>query len=362
MASHVEDAYIARQRVYNELGDSLTTLLAVLLDHYGIEGVTISYRVKTLSSARAKVERLGGSIGLNDLTDILGVRVEPSFGSEIDVIANVIAHEFEIISTSDRGPMSAQDNHGPTGVHYVLRLGAPRRQLHEWAPYAGLSWELQVTWRLGSILRTVEQVLRDKGVQALDPYTRSSIIALLEYVHDSRISAFRRILGRFEELLNSSPREEVLQQFLTSNTVLLEPSVQRIRPKVRLGSEFVTDFVMELADEEYVLVEIEPAHFKLFTEAGNPSAQLMHAQRQVEDWREWISENIAYIRQTLPGLHDPMGLVVIGRRRDLSRAHIRSLRRKNTELHRIRIETYDDLLDRARRYIRNLQPDVASND
>jgi thioesterase domain-containing protein len=208
----------------------------------------------------------------------------------------------------------------------------------------------------------VEQVLRDKGVQALDPYTRSSIIALLEYVHDSRISAFRRILGRFEELLNSSPREEVLQQFLTSNTVLLEPSVQRIRPKVRLGSEFVTDFVMELADEEYVLVEIEPAHFKLFTEAGNPSAQLMHAQRQVEDWREWISENIAYIRQTLPGLHDPMGLVVIGRRRDLSRAHIRSLRRKNTELHRIRIETYDDLLDRARRYIRNLQPDVASND
>lgn len=171
----------------------------------------------------------------------------------------------------------------------------------------------------------------------------------------SRITRLRRILGRFEELLDSSPSEEVLQRFLASNTVLLEPSAQRILPKVRLGSEFVTDFVMELGKEEYVLVELEPAHFRLFTAGGNPSAKLVHAQRQVEDWREWILENVSYIRQQLPGLHDPGGLVVIGRRRDLSSANARSLRRKNTELHRIRIETYDDLVDRVRRYITNLQ-------
>lgn len=126
-------------------------------------------------------------------------------------------------------------------------------------------------------------------------------------------------------------------------------------PKVALGSEFVTDFVIERSDAEYVLVELEPPTMPLYTKGGDPSARLNHAEKQVEDWREWISENIAYARQNLPGIQEPSGVVIMGRKRDMTRKNEKALRRRNRDRSAVTVWTYDDMLERLRRFIRNLR-------
>jgi hypothetical protein len=161
-------------------------------------------------------------------------------------------------------------------------------------------------------------------------------------------------LSRFEDLLSGDPAEEEVQVFLTENPVFLDPTALAVRPKVRLGSDYVTDFVIERREGEYELVEIEPPAERLYTKAGDPTARFSHAQRQVEDWREWVSENIAYARQSLPGISEPYCRVIIGRRTQLTPQAQKALRRRNQELHHVRIETYDDVIGRTRQALHNI--------
>lgn len=164
----------------------------------------------------------------------------------------------------------------------------------------------------------------------------------------------RGTLKVFEELLNRNPGEEEVQTFLSQNRVLLDPTAQSIRPKVKLGDDFVTDYVVEASPGEYVLIEIEPPGHPLYTGGGNPSHQLSHAQQQVEDWRDWIAENLSYARTKMPGVTHPRGRVIIGRRSTLTPQTARALRRRNEEHPYVTIETYDELISRARRTLRNM--------
>jgi len=172
-----------------------------------------------------------------------------------------------------------------------------------------------------------------------------------------RSEVLRRLqvmINRFDALLKSSPKEENIQQFLAENQTLLHPVAVQLSPKVALGTEYVTDYAIELTERRYILVEIEQSNHSLFNRKGDPSAALTHARRQVEDWREWIEEHGEYARHTLPDIGDPECWVVIGRGHVLSENNRRSLRRMNKETPRIRVMTYDDLLDEARQHLRNL--------
>lgn len=154
----------------------------------------------------------------------------------------------------------------------------------------------------------------------------------------------------FERLLDEEPVEEKLQVYLTENPVILHPYHAAFTPKVRLGSEYVTDFVVESEEESYILVEIERSTHKLFTKEGSPTAALRHARAQVEDWQKWIREHIGYAREALPGVSQPRGWVIIGRSRDLGKEGHFALQRTNEGHKEIEIMTYDGLLKRARQH------------
>jgi hypothetical protein len=97
---------------------------------------------------------------------------------------------------------------------------------------------------------------------------------------------------------------------------------------------------------EYVLIEIENSTDRLFTQDGSFSSHLMKAIAQVRDFQAWVSDNIAYAQTKLPGIRHPEGLVVIGRRNELSPSMDRRLAEENFSRHgHIRIVTFDDLLD-----------------
>lgn len=126
-------------------------------------------------------------------------------------------------------------------------------------------------------------------------------------------------------------------------------------PQKRLGSEHVTDFLVgeRLSPGFYWLaVELESPKVRMFTKAGNPSRYLIHAIRQVQDWRGWLESNLSYART--PRLENGLGLidiasqlpglVVIGRRAETSETTNR-LRRQMMAENRIEIRSYDAFLD-----------------
>ncbi|MDQ3693428.1 MAG: DUF4263 domain-containing protein [Chloroflexota bacterium] len=171
-----------------------------------------------------------------------------------------------------------------------------------------------------------------------------------------------RTLGHFDEtiqsfrlLLEKHADEASIQPFLEQHPILLASDAVVVKSQVRLGGEYVADFVIGFPESRYVLVGIEAASHPLFTRTKqDPTAALTHAQKQVEDWRDWIVEAPDYIRKTLPGISEPECWVVIGRRPTEPRQR-KALARRNKHLHRFTILTYDDLLDGASWQLTNLR-------
>jgi hypothetical protein len=166
-----------------------------------------------------------------------------------------------------------------------------------------------------------------------------------------------RILRDYERLLNQSPiRESVLQDYLSTYRIILDPWAQNVHRKRRLGSEYVTDFIIETYDGNYKLVEIEKPIDQLYLNNGNPSSTLTHAEQQVLDWQGWVRRNIAYLRHEANlMMNEPEGLVIIGLHSQMNTDDIRKLNERNLNMRgRLQIITFDFLSMRLRQLIDNI--------
>jgi hypothetical protein len=163
-----------------------------------------------------------------------------------------------------------------------------------------------------------------------------------------------RLIRDFEVVLADASREEEVQLFIKQHPYLLDLRAISVDPKVPLGSEYVTDFIVRLPGGEHLLVELEQASHTLFTKTNNPTAAVTHAVRQVEDWLEWSYENLSYLRSRYPEIHEPKGLVVLGRRSSLDPKAAKALRRRNV-LSKVQVVTYDDLIDDMKAIAMNLE-------
>jgi hypothetical protein len=171
-----------------------------------------------------------------------------------------------------------------------------------------------------------------------------------------------REVEEFGTVLESATAEKDLQRFFEQHPHFL---VQHLHgghgrwciPQKRLGAELVPDFVVGERSSlgfEWCAVEIESPTARLFTLSGDPSKHLNHAIRQIIDWRSWLKTNIDYARR--PQTDNGLGLTDIGGdldaviligRRDGVDADTRARRRQMCMDLRVRIHTYDWLLDEA---------------
>lgn len=174
---------------------------------------------------------------------------------------------------------------------------------------------------------------------------------------DRVVSELQAAIDEFSRLLDTDPEEWKIQLYLgiRRNQMLLEPSKLDIRSEVPIG-RWQMDLVVELPPgERYILIEIERPRHKLFTRKDRITKEVVHAQQQVEDWMNRIKEHPHEAREILPGIKEPQGWVVIGRRNSMTEGQQRVLERKNARVQNITVMTYDDLLDKARQHLDNLR-------
>jgi hypothetical protein len=91
--------------------------------------------------------------------------------------------------------------------------------------------------------------------------------------------------------------------------------------------------------------------------AVEPFQEWMHAEQQVRDYCNFIDMNRDYIEreEALPGIHRPTGLVIIGRRNEISAEGRRKLAERNGEGGRYQTITFDDLIDQVKSVAKHLR-------
>ncbi|MGD9968915.1 MAG: Shedu immune nuclease family protein [Sulfuricurvum sp.] len=176
---------------------------------------------------------------------------------------------------------------------------------------------------------------------------------------DSTIKISQDVITGFASLIDEQTNEEKYQLYFEQHPVLVDPLAMSIIDKQKLGTEYITDFVVETLKGDYILVEIEKPQDKIFTQAGDFSSSFSHAFGQVLDFIEWVESNIAYAQTKLPGITAPRGLLVIGRSTDLTNQMRKKLRRFNRNSNSIEVLTYDDVLSRAESLYNNIKKKIS---
>lgn len=164
------------------------------------------------------------------------------------------------------------------------------------------------------------------------------------------------LIREFTALLARAEKEEELQAFLSDHPELIYPDFIECFPKLRLGEDFVTDYVFlvqGLGGSEYVFVEIEPAANEIFTKQGQFSAAFTKAKDQILEWDKWLTQNHAYISRKLPNLFKPRFHIVMGRNASLTEEHREKLKAEFHSTSRC-FTTYDDIVDRFQQITKHL--------
>ncbi|WP_104090820.1 Shedu anti-phage system protein SduA domain-containing protein [Cryobacterium sp. N19] len=185
---------------------------------------------------------------------------------------------------------------------------------------------------------------------------------LTEYALENYIPAPEAIRA-LEELLESGERlEQPFQNLLALYPSLLSSIVignwkTFVIPQPRLGAEHVPDFLVlgfNSLGPHWVTVEIEAARHKILNQSGRLSGPTNHAVQQIQDWREWLTDHVAYA-QTEHHFHGltnrAPGLVIIGR--DTPSPIRQAARAQSEEDARIAIHSWDWLLRNARARAQN---------
>lgn len=165
---------------------------------------------------------------------------------------------------------------------------------------------------------------------------------------DNRVELRRQFAALLAELrsLLAGP-EEPVHQFFKRAPSLLCPVHLRSWSKHPFGRCF-SDFVFLAPHNDYLLVELEAPLRRLFRKNGHPCAELSHAIAQVRDWTSHLQDHKAEVEKDLPGISaTPRSLVVIGRSAELTPENRRHLSAMESEIPRLKIMTYDDLVASA---------------
>ncbi|MGC4174700.1 Shedu anti-phage system protein SduA domain-containing protein [Demequina sp.] len=126
-----------------------------------------------------------------------------------------------------------------------------------------------------------------------------------------------------------------------------------VLPQQRLGAEHVTDFLVMGANSlgpQWVAVELEAPRHALLTRSGELRSEVQHAVTQIQDWRDWLTSNVAYAHMTLHlhGITNSVpGLVIIGR--DDPSPDRQAARSRVAEQQNIQIHSWDWVLRQAKR-------------
>jgi ppGpp synthetase/RelA/SpoT-type nucleotidyltranferase len=190
------DDYLSRQPAFEALGTAMHAHLQAVLERGGVNVHGVSSRVKAPASLARKLARPDKIYGrLEDLTDLVGLRVITFFDDSIEQVARLIEENFRVDMDRSVDKRLHQDpnSFGYRSLHYICH---PPQELL--AHHPGWDWpfEIQIRTILQHAWAEIEHDLGYKSPESVPlPVRRrfSRLAGLLE-IADSEFVELRRFM------------------------------------------------------------------------------------------------------------------------------------------------------------------------
>jgi putative GTP pyrophosphokinase len=227
--------------LYRELATKLQSLVTDLLRTEIMAVHSVSSRVKTRSSLAKKLERVGGSYrSLDDVTDVIGIRIICHFADDVDAVGKLIEREFDVdrINTTDKRELLDPDRFGYLSVHHIVSLAPNRAELAEYRRFPKVPMEIQTRSILQHAWAEIEHDIGYKATYEVPRHLRrrfSRVAGLLELA-DEEFRQIRDDLARYEQSvrngIDEDPQSVLLDLVSLTAFVEQERLVQRIDERI----------------------------------------------------------------------------------------------------------------------------------
>lgn len=163
-----------KEDLYHQFGESMSSLLIRLIDVSHISTHSIQYRVKDIKSLKAKVELKNKYTCLDEITDILGVRIITYYSNDIDEVERIIKNSFivDYENTIDKRKTHEPDRFGYMSLHYVVSLNPERSALVEYKDFIDMKFEIQIRTILQHTWAEIEHDLGYKTKNSVPNHIR----------------------------------------------------------------------------------------------------------------------------------------------------------------------------------------------
>lgn len=193
------EQYNERKPLYERLLHLACDALRQALDGQRVRVTAMDSRIKEADSLAGKLELKGTKYHtLNDVTDIVGIRVITFYGADVDKVAAIVSETFDVdwSRSVDKRKLHRLDSFGYNSLHYICRLpksivdDAGMPLLNE------LAFEIQMRTALQHVWSTLDHDTKYKGdVKVPREYQRqfNRLAGMLELI-DEEFDRLRTIL------------------------------------------------------------------------------------------------------------------------------------------------------------------------
>ncbi len=235
------ESFRAQQSLYERYGRTLRTLLGRLLQEQSIAIHSITYRVKDPAMLQEKLTRPGKNYErLEDVTDLLGLRIITYFADDVDRVVALIDRELavDLEHSVDKRPLNDPDRFGYASVHRVCHLPDHLASLPEYRPVADLRCEIQIRSILQHAWAEIEHDLGYKAAHGIPiPLRRRfSMLAGLLELADDQFMQLRNDLAQYgakvSDEVQTKPEALAIDNVSLASFIRTDPLVQRLDQEI----------------------------------------------------------------------------------------------------------------------------------
>jgi len=202
----VLEKYDQRKPLYNGLGAYVDNSLRQLLLDAGIKFHDIEVRIKGKDATEEKFLRSDKNYReLEDIKDIVGVRVITYFEDLLEPVDKIIKEEFSVIAehSYDRRKVIEEDQFGYLSVHYACKLSPERLKVTENRKYENCVFEIQSRSILQHAWAEIEHAhYKSRKSKPAQTKRRNSRLAGLFELADAEFISIRKEMENYEKLVN----------------------------------------------------------------------------------------------------------------------------------------------------------------
>jgi ppGpp synthetase/RelA/SpoT-type nucleotidyltranferase len=231
--STLQNQYLALAPGASRLKVALTEQLTHILATHQISlGVPLESRVKAWSSIAEKIERKARRLtSVDELDDLVGIRLILLFQRDVDLIHRLIGETFLVLSAEDTASRLTEKQFGYKSHHYIVRIPEAWEKVPSFAGLQSYKVEIQLRTLSQHIWAAASHKLQYKHEESVPLPLRRAIYrvsALLETVDleftrvlDDRDTyiADQAATQHFEEKLNVDSVQALLTQLLPAENL-----------------------------------------------------------------------------------------------------------------------------------------------